>query len=113
MSKTIKLSDAVRVIVEDILEQRKALGLERRWKQAEHSAAISKAALAFAQDFADLNPDGRGKVSWKSFAEQYGEHGFAGGNLSQFQQALDALPETDTCHVVRPKRDGTALPDYE
>lgn len=120
MSKTITLNEHIRAVVEDVLSQQDGL---KKWRQKEHGCALAKAAQAFAEEW--LENDGKltitgkdGKpaeapMSWKTFLARYKEHGFAGGNLSQFQQALDGLPAEDTCHVYRPKRGEAELDDYE
>lgn len=115
-----KIPEAIRVIVDGILKQQTG---PKKWRQQEHAAAVSKAALAFALWFISLPPkaerkddvitiEGRDSVTWKSFAERYGDCGFGSGNLSQFQQALDDLGASDLCYVKRPHR-GVATEDYK
>ena len=115
------IPEAIRQIVTGILKQQPAA--KKEWRQQEHAAAVSKAALTFSIWYAALPPKterdkdgvvlkpGRDGVTWKTFAEQYGACGFGGGNLSQFQQALDGLDAGDACYVKRPTR-GSATTEY-
>jgi hypothetical protein len=102
MSKQVTLNEHVRAIVVEILGQQKQL--TKRWGQKEHGVATAKAAQAWAVEYDEATPQEKESLTWQAFLRRYGEHGFAGGNISQFQQALDALPAGDPCHVTRPKR---------
>lgn len=113
--KTITLNATVRAIVTGILNQQPSGA--KKWGQAEHGVAVAKAVMQWTADYAKakgkVTEDGKERdLGWKDVLARYGEHGFLGGNISQFQQTLDSLPADDACYVKRPVK-GQAVADYK
>lgn len=99
MRKTPVLNQPMRDAVSHALSVLAERKLAKRWDQAIHCVAIAYAAHEFFSDPDKLESD----TAEKEFAETYSEHGFL-ANCSQFAQVLDALPDTDACHVNREAR---------